>query len=457
MLTLLRPSKLTVALGCLCAAALLSLTGCDTASSGSADAPDADAADSIAGDAIAPAESEYLASDKARLTAADAPPADVLAVAQANTSFGLDLYGVLAKQPGNLLYSPYSISLALAMVWGGAVGQTADQIADTFHWALPQAQVHPALNTLDLTLESRAEGKQGSDGGKFRLKIANALWGQKNYPFLPAFLDLLALNYGAGMHVVDFIAATEAARLTINAWVEEKTEGKIKNLIPEGAVTSDTKLVLTNAIYFNAAWATPFEVKSTQPGDFTRLDGSKVTAQRMNGSAEMLYGKGQGWQAVAIPYDGQQLDMVLVVPDAGQFAAFEAGLSEASLAQVVESLGNTEVILTLPKFEFTSTSGLANALKELGMPAAFDAAQADFSGIADPNSLYIADVLHKAFIKVNEAGTEAAAATAVIFNDTAAVPDPPMLVVDRPFLFMIRDRATQTVLFIGRVVDPTAN
>jgi serpin B len=431
-------SILTVALGCLCAAAALSLTACDTATSGAAAAPDTTAADTVT-----PAEGEYFASDKARLTAADAPPADVLAVAQANTAFGLDLYGVLAKQPGNLLYSPYSISLALAMTWGGAVGQTADQIADTFHWALPQAQVHPALNTLDLTLESRAEGKQGSDGGKFRLKIANALWGQKNYPFVPAFLDLLALNYGAGMHVVDFIAATEAARLTINAWVEEKTEGKIKNLIPAGAVTSDTKLVLTNAIYFNAAWATPFEVKSTQPGDFTRLDGSKVTAQLMQGTAEMLYGKGQGWQAVAIPYDGQQLDMVLVVPDAGQFAAFEAGLSETTLAQVVESLGNTEVVLTLPRFEFTSTSGLAKALKALGMPAAFDAA--------------LADLLHKAFIKVNEAGTEAAAATAVIFNDTSAVPDPPVMVVDRPFLFVIRDRGTQTVLFIGRVVDPTAN
>jgi serpin B len=398
-----------------------------------------------------------LASTKARLTAADAPKPDVTAVAEANTAFGLDLYTLLATKPGNLLFSPYSISLALAMTWGGAKGDTEAQMAQTMHWKLSQEKLHPAFNTLDLTLESRGEGKKAADGGVFRLRIANALWGQKDYGFLGSYLDLLALNYGAGMHIVDFVAATEEARLTINAWVEKKTEGKIKDLIPKGAVNSLTRLVLTNAIYFNAAWAKEFGEKLTKDAKFTLLDGKEIQVPMMQGTgATMARGKGDGWEAVAIPYDGHQLDMVVIVPDAGKFAEFEKGFDLKRLGEVLKALAPAEVELYFPRFEYTAEAGLADKLKQIGMTVPFDSGQADFSGMDGKKELFITDVLHKAFIKVNEKGTEAAAATAVIVGTTSMPPPPVPFHVDRPFVYLIRDLETGAVLFLGRVVDPSA-
>lgn len=397
-----------------------------------------------------------LVSQKARLTAADAPAADVAAVADANTAFALDLYGLLRAKDGNLLFSPYSVSLALAMTWSGAKTQTEVQMAQTMHWQLGQDALHPALGTLDLVLASRGQGKKAADGGVFRLRIANALWGQKDFGFLPGFLDLLALHYGAGMHVVDFAGAAETSRQTINAWVEKKTEGKIKDLLPQGSVTALTRLVLTNAIYFNAAWAKTFDEKLTQPGPFTRADGTQVQVPMMKSTGSMAYAKGTGWQAVALPYDGLELDMVVLVPDAGQLGAFEAAFDVKALAGMLTALAPQQVELHFPKFEFTAQAGLADVLKKLGMTLAFDPAAADLSGMDGKKDLFVSDVLHKAFIKVDEKGTEAAAATAVVVGTTSVPPPPLPLLVDRPFLFLIRDLQTKAVLFVGRVVDPTA-
>jgi serpin B len=328
-------------------------------------------------------------------------------------------------------------------------------MADALHYTLPQDRLHPAFNALDLALASRGEGAQGKDGEGFRLNVANAIWGQAGYAFLPEFLDVLAVNYGAGMRLVDYVQASEAARVTINDWVSEQTEGRIEDLIPAGAIDSLTRLVLTNAVYFNAAWSMPFQEDRTEDGPFTLLDGSAVTVPMMQQTESFGYGTGKGYQAVELPYDGRELSMVLLVPDAGAFEAFEDALDVVQVERILGDLSPTQVALSMPKFEIESSFSLADALAALGMPEAFSP-DADFSGMTGDRDLQISDVVHKAFVSVDEAGTEAAAATAVIMKLTAMPAEPVQVAVDRPFIFAIRDIQTNTILFVGRVVDPSA-
>ncbi|WP_437678712.1 serpin family protein [Sorangium sp. So ce131] len=397
-----------------------------------------------AGDCVA-------ASTKPRSLTPSVPEADSKELAVGNTTFALDLYRQLAAEPGNLFYSPYSVSSALAMTYAGARGETAEQMATALRFTLPQERLHPAFNALDLALASRGEGAEGQDGEGFRLNVANALWGQKDYFYVPEFLDVLAVNYGAGMNLVDFVQASEEAREIINGWVAKRTEDRIKDLLPEGVLTPSTRLVLTNAIYFNAAWQFPFEEERTAPGDFTLPDDSTVSVPMMAGAAQVPYGEGDGYRALEMPYDGRELSMVLVLPsDLGEF---ESGLDRARLEGVLGSLEDRSVQIALPKFEFESTFDLVPPLEELGMPIAFTG-DADFSGINGQGGLSISDVIHKAFVSVNEAGTEAAAATAVVIGETSA-PEPAAIRFDRPFLFFIRDIATSAVLFAGRVTDPS--
>jgi serpin B len=383
-----------------------------------------------------------------------APGADVAALATGQTAFAFTLYQQLIAEPdaANLFYSPFSVSQALAMTWAGAKGDTASQMADALHFTLAPEKLHPAMNALDLALASRGQGALAKDGQPFRLAVANALWGQEGKSFVESFLDTLALNYGAGMHVVDFIGATEPARVTINSWVEEKTEGRIKDLIPEGGVTQDTRLVLTNAIYFNAAWASQFDKEATADATFHRLDGTEVSVPTMHETEELPYVDGDGYVAVELAYDGADTAMTVIVPDLGTLATFDASLTGAVYESIVASLKTTNVALAVPKFGFTASFSLGKALKALGMTDAFDAA--DFSGMDGTTELRIADVIHKAFVAVDEEGTEAAAATAVIMENTSMPQEPVALKVDRPFLFVIRDVPTGTVLFVGRVVEP---
>jgi serpin B len=400
-----------------------------------------------------PAPGELLKSDKERITSPDVSTSEQALLVDGNSAFAFELYQALREQEGNLFYSPHSISVALAMTYAGARGDTAEEMAATLHFMLEQDRLHPAFNWLDAELASRGEGAQGKDGEGFRLNIVNAIWGQKGYEFLTEFLDVLAENYGAGLRILDFINQTEESRLAINDWVSDQTEGRIKDLIPQGVINVATCLVLTNAIYFNAAWKYPFDEKMTANGPFYLLNGEQITVPMMRQTEAFGYTDGEGYQAVELPYDGEELSMVIVLPEAGNFEAFEEGLQVPQVCDIINSLRPSGVTLTMPQFEFDSEFSLKNTLEDMGMPSAFGAA--DFSGMTGTRDLYIRDVLHKAFVSVDEAGTEAAAATAVAMEEEA--PEPRVEVtIDRPFIFLIRDIETGTILFVGRVLDPAA-
>jgi len=402
-----------------------------------------------------PAAAEVLKSDKERITSPDVSTSEQASLVEGNSAFAFELYQELKEKEGNLFYSPYSISLALAMTYAGARGETAEQMADTLQFILEQDKLHPAFNWLDAELASRGEGAAGKDGEGFRLNIVNAIWGQKDYSFLSTFLDILAENYGAGLRILDFITETEKSRLTINDWVSDQTEGRIEDLIPPGAIGALTRLVLTNAIYFNAAWENPFDEDMTADGPFYLLDGGQVIVPMMKQTESFGYTEGEGYQAVELLYDGGELSMVVLLPEAGKFEAFEEGLQAQQVSDIISDLQLTEVALTMPRFEFDSEFSLKDTLAEMGMPIAFSSG-ADFSGMTGNPELFISDVVHKAFVAVDEAGTEAAAATAVIM-DLTAVPEPPVEVtLDRPFIFLIRDIDTGAILFVGRVLNPAA-
>ena len=380
---------------------------------------------------------------------------DLTDLVDGNSAFAFDLYQAIREKGGNLFYSPYSISLALAMTYTGARNLTEQQMADTLRFALDQSKLHPAFNNLDLELASRGEGAGGKDEEGFRLNIVNEIWGQKDYEFRNEFLDVLAENYGAGLRLLDFINAPEESHITINDWVSDQTEGRIEDLIPQGVIDAMTRLVLTNAIYFNAAWLNPFNEDITDDGAFYLLDGVEVTVPMMMQTDSFGYAEGAGYQAVELPYDGRELSMVILLPDTGEFGEFEGSLDAELVDTVTNDLIYKEVALTMPKFEFESEFSLADTLAAMGMPVAFTGA-ADFSGMTGNRDLFIAEVLHKAFVSVDEAGTEAAAATAVVMNLTAAPGEPFEVTLDRPFIFLIRDIETGAVLFVGRVVNPSA-
>jgi serpin B len=408
-------------------------------------------------------QGNVVQADKPRLEP-DATAAELEALAAGNSAFAFDLYQKLRQEgEGNLFYSPYSISAALAMTYAGARGGTEQEMADTLRFTLPQAQLHPAFNALDITLtgqggEEADESEDAAESGDaFQLSIANALWGQEGYEFLPEFLDTLAQNYGAGMRTLDFVQETETARQTINRWVEENTEGKIVDLLQPGMLNSMVRLVLTNAIYFNGKWALPFEANDTHDETFHRLDGSTVQVPMMSQTGGFRYTEGDGYQAVELPYRDSNMSMVLVLPAESRFEEIEAAFSAQMLQDVGEALDFEQVHLTVPKFEFESEFELGEALVAMGMASAFGLGGdgADFSGMTGDRALAISAVIHKAFVAVDEEGTEAAAATAVIMLEAAAPMDEAVEIkLDRPFLFLIRDGETGTVLFVGRVMDP---
>jgi len=400
-----------------------------------------------------PVAGEVLESDKDRVTSPDVSMSEQASLIEGNSAFAFELYQALKEEDGNLFYSPYSISLALAMTYAGARGETAEQMAATLQFMLEQERLHPAFNWLDAELASRGEGAEGKDGEGFRLNIVNAIWGQKDYEFLSDFLDVLAENYGAGLRILDFITETEKSRVTINDWVSDQTEGRIEDLIPKGAISELTRLVLTNAIYFNAAWAYPFDEDMTTGGQFYLLDSGQVSVPMMKQTESFGYTEGEGYQAVELPYDGGELSMVILLPEAGNFAAFEEELQAQQVSDIIKSLQRTEVALTMPRFEFDSEFSLRDTLAEMGMPIAVSGA-ADFSGMTGDPELFISDVVHKAFVAVDEAGTEAAAATAVIMDLTAVPETPVEVTIDRPFIFLIRDIETGAILFVGRVMNP---
>jgi serpin B len=387
-----------------------------------------------------------LESNKPRQEPASFEAARVPQLVDGNTAFALDLYHVLLDREQNLLFSPHSLSMALAMTYAGAQGETERQMAEVLH--LPaRDQVHPAFNALDQALASRGEQEEVS------LHIANALWPQEGHPFLDSFLDLLAENYGAGLRPLDF-GQSEAARQQINRWASDQTEEKIQDLLPEGAVDASTALVLTNAVYFNASWLNAFPEEGTHEGSFGLLDGTQVDVSMMSQSATLGYAQHSGVQAVELPYAGKELSMVVLIPDEGTFEAFAQGLDAGELSAIVDALQPVPVQLGLPKFGYEAGFELKQALTQLGMTEAFGSG-ADFSGMDGTQELFIDEVYHKAYVAVDEAGTEAAAASAVVMSRKGPGPTQ-ALVVDRPFVYLIRDVETGAILFLGHVVNPAA-
>jgi len=399
-----------------------------------------------------PTEVMPLVSDPIEVVESD--PEEIEKVVSGNSQFALDLYQVLRQSPGNLFFSPYSISLAMSMTYAGAAEDTEQQMADTLNY-LDQDQQHPAIFALNRDLQSRSQEGAESDTQGFTLNIANSLWGQEDYPFVPQFLDTVAAYYEAPMFLVDYINQSEQARVQINDWVSEKTEEKIQDLIAPGVLDPLTRLVLVNAIYFNAAWQNQFEEGLTQEDIFTLLDGSEVTTLMMNQQETLGYTALDGLQVIRLPYKEDLASMVVILPDEGEFDALESSLDLDQLQVLLAQTVSQELKLTFPKFKFDSSFELVEAMQALGMSAPFSLQEADFSGMNADRELFISNILHKAFVDVDEQGTEATAATAVVMSLTSAMPVEPIEVrVDRPFIFLIQDTQTGTILFIGRVLDP---
>lgn len=365
-----------------------------------------------------------------------------------NRTFAFDLYQAIHSEDGNLFFSPYSIETALGMTYAGARGETAQQMAETLHFTLTQEQLHPALGGLQANLQ-----QAGADGS-FVLTVANSLWSQRDFDLLAEYVDIVAAHYGAPPRLVDYTtpAGRDQARLDINAWVDEETQGRITDLIPDGVLNEMTRLVLANAIYFKADWDTPFQA-SPEPQPFTLLSGEEIAAPMMSRRGGARYFAGANYEAIELSYQGDRMKMLVLLPAAGQFPAFEESLDAARLQESLAGLQGGDIRLTMPKFEYTSNFMLAEPLAALGMPAAFNAAQADFSGMTGQPGLFLSAVIHKAFVAVDELGTEAAAATGMVVEATSM---PQVVVVDRPFVFLIYDRETGVILFFGRVLNPVS-
>ena len=394
-------------------------------------------------------------SDRNRTASPQTTDDDMEVLVRGDNAFALDLYSALSDGEGNLFYSPFSISQAFAMTLAGARGETERQMVDTLHYQLPQSRLHPSFNALDQELASRGMDSRNEEDRYFQLNIANAIWGQHGYEFLPDFLDALAENYGAGLRPLDFAGTPEESRLMINDWVLEETGEKIKDLLPPGTIDGSTRLVLTNAIYFNATWSWPFDKKVTQKRTFHLAEGSRVEVPMMTATSKDFYGyaKGNGYQAVDVPYSRGEMSMTVLLPDEGTFREFEDSLDADALDQILDGIEIDYVTLTMPLFKFESEFSLSDTLAGMGMPDAFDA-RADFSGMTGSKGLWVSAVVHKAFVSVDEEGTEAAAATSAVVKESGPTKEPIPVAVNRPFIFLIRDRDTGTVLFLGRVMNP---
>jgi serpin B len=382
---------------------------------------------------------------------------DQAKVARDNNAFAIELYGQLRKQSGNLFFSPESISTALAMTYAGARADTAAEMAKTLHFTLPPERLHPAMGAL---LRDRNAAHDG-----YQLKEADALWVQTGYSLLPEFLKLNKNNYEAGLNQVDFKDATEASRQTINLWVEQRTQSKTRELLWPGSLTSGTRLVLTNAIYFKGDWAEQFKKEDTKDEDFRLSAAQAIRVPLMHITKGFSYFDGGSFQALEILYKKRELSMIVLLPRAMEgLSAFEQSLTPASARQLLgQLLPASEIVLTIPKFKMEAEFDLGETLIAMGMRKAFDGKMADFSGMASretmqrDGNLHISAVIHKAYVDVSEEGTEAAAATAVVTKAlTAAAPTAPIVFrADHPFMFLIRDNRSGSILFIGRVTNPS--
>jgi serpin B len=374
-----------------------------------------------------------------------------------NNAFALDLYGRLDYQDGNRFLSPFSISCALAMTYSGARGETARQVAKALHFTLPSGELHPAFHKLIDELNRQGTPQAGAKpAGSLQLSTANALWTQTGTPILPGFQKLIESNYGGALFPIDFRQSPAAACQYINHWVEEQTRGKIKDLLKPQNVDARTVLILTNAIYFKALWASPFAPYQTKPDDFQVSASEKVRVDMMHQTGSFRYAEDDAAQVLELPYQGGKLSMVVVLPRSKDgLPQLEKALSLEKLEGSVQALKSRRVEIGLPKFKLTALCELKGPLSALGMPVAFDPREADFTGMSPSRELAISAVVHKAFVDVDEVGTEAAAATGVVMARTAFIAaQPTVFRADHPFLFMIRDGRNGSILFLGRLARP---
>jgi serpin B len=411
------------------------------------------------------------------------PDPDTKVVAEGNNRFALQLYQKLRGDKGNLFLSPYSISAALAMTYAGARGATQEQMAQVLcfptakHVAQPpsageqritpegggatRAEALQAREPMSQDQFAQVFGKMIKDlnaqgaGGKYELRIANALWGQKDYKFLPEFVNLVERQYGGALRNVDFVTAAEQARQTINAWVARQTNDKIKDLIGPGVLDALTRLVLTNAIYFKGNWASQFEKDQTQDEPFMLLDGKKAQVPMMNQQTRFGYNEADSLQVLEMPYKGQELSMVILLPKSMDgIKGLEQELTAENLTKWLGGIRRRQVIVAVPKFRMTSKFSLAQVLQSMGITDAFTG-KADFTGMATRRELFLSAVIHQAYVDVNEEGTEAAAATGAVVGVTSVGPgETPVFRADHPFLLLIRDVKSGSILFLGRVMNP---
>ena len=380
------------------------------------------------------------------------PPNPTIAgnVVSGNTAFAVDLYHNVAAQPGNLFFSPMSMSTALTMTSAGARGETLQQMANVLHLPANQTGVHEAFAALTRDFNAKSPD--------YELSVANALWGQKDFKFLDTFISTLKTNYGADLTPVDFKANTEKARSTINGWVEKQTQDKIKDLLAPGVLDDTTRLVLTNAVYFKSDWAEPFKKDNTYYEPFYVTADQKTPVPLMRITRTYGYFEQDQFQALEMPYKGKSMSMVILLPKAVDgLPALEKTVTAEKLTQWLKGLQEQMVIVKFPRFKMTAEFRMEKVLSEMGMPLPFSMA-ADFSGMTGKQELFISAVVHKAFVDVTEEGTEAVAATGhgVLVSSPVAVETMPEFRADHPFLFLIRDLRSNSILFMGRVVNPAA-
>lgn len=405
----------------------------------------ATAAGTMCGSSDSP-KSPYPAPLTNNLEPRQADPSNPVHFAESNNLFAFDLYAHYKSAPGNLFFSPYSISSALAMTYEGARGQTAEEMKKVLHLPDRKEDLRASFSSVHADLNSPSR--------EYKLSTANALWAEKRYRFLPDYFNLIAKYYGGAAQNMDFIGNPEGSRQAINRWVEDKTSGKIKDLLTQGIIGSATRLVLTNAIYFRGDWLNPFNTQDTREDDFHLDSGSIEKAEMMHQTSHFNYGETDRSQILEMPYRGGRLSMVVILP---RGKLDEISIDAASLSRLMQTMRPEKVAVTFPRFRLEKKYLMDGDLAKMGMPSAFDAQAADFSGMDGSKDLLISAVVHQTFIDVTEAGTEAAAATAGVVGVKAVAPGPKEDIkefkADHPFIFLIRDKTSGTILFMGRMSE----
>jgi len=377
--------------------------------------------------------------------------AEQQALIAGNTALAFELYQALRRRGRNLAFSPYSISLALSMVYSGSRGMTSEEMARTLHWGPFGDRVPRIFGTVNGDLAERRKGSVTEGGQTPELRLANSLWAQEGYAFHHSFLDGLKLNFSTCLQYADFAGAPDASRTTVNRGVSRQTDGKIKELLPPGAISPLARLMVASAITFSGTWAHQFDERSTRESPFQLLDGRQVVVPMMDQITSLPYIETEAVQAVELPYFGNQFSMVVLLPAVGEFEAFASVLTADRVAAILGQLTPQLIRIHMPRLEFSSSLQLTSALRSLGMRRAFALGLADFSGMVDTRELFLGEIYHETLISVDEAGTFAAVSTALPMVGATA----PAITLDRPFIFLIRDMETGSILFIGEVVDPS--